>query len=312
MAANVLKIGKVRPTYKGEWQADIPYEVLDWVQYRGLAYQAIQDVPVNREPDVTPAYWAQTGMKGDKGEKGDAGERGPAGVDGKNGQDGVQGPQGVGLKHKWTGSTLAFENPDGTWAAGADLQGPQGVQGPEGPVGKQGVAGPAGVQGPQGPQGLQGAQGVAGTTPPLNNTVTSTSTTEAATANAAKVAYDRGTAGVNAAATAKERAENAFYPAYGTATKSGTTLTLDLSTGLIFIHTFVGVTTIQFSNQPLNRNALVVLKLTNAGNYAVTWPPIVKWPMGVAPKLTANGVDEVNILLLHNGTATGMCLSDVR
>lgn len=151
-----MQIGKVRPTYKGEWDAGQAYETLDWVLYRGIAYQAIKDVPVNREPDVATDYWAATGMKGDKGDKGETGERGPAGVDGK---DGTQGPQGTAPEHKWAGTTLAFQNPDGSWADPVDLIGAQGVQGPEGPIGKQGIQGPVGPQGPAGPQGEAGPKG---------------------------------------------------------------------------------------------------------------------------------------------------------
>lgn len=194
---SVLKIGKVRPTYKGDWNAEVAYEPLDWVLYRGVAYQALGDVPVNREPDVNPDYWVQTGMKGDKGDKGEPGERGPAGVDGRDGAEGAQGAMGPMPGHQWDGGKLAFQNPDGTFAAPVDLQGPQGVQGPEGPVGPQGIPGPAGAQGPAGPQGVKGDTGA---TPALNNTVTSTSTTQAATANAVKTAYDKAVEAFNKAA----------------------------------------------------------------------------------------------------------------
>jgi phage-related tail fiber protein len=47
----------------------------------------------------------------------------------------------------------------------------------------------------------------------LNDTTTSTSKTQAATANAVKVAYDRGSAGVSAAATAQAKADAAETPA---------------------------------------------------------------------------------------------------
>ena len=175
-----MQIGKVRPTYKGEWDAGQAYETLDWVLYRGIAYQAIKDVPINREPDAATDYWVATGMKGDKGDKGETGERGPAGVDGKDGAPGIQGPkgdkgnqgiqgpkgdtgatgpqgpQGTAPEHKWAGTKLAFQNPDGSWADPVNLIGAQGVQGPEGPIGKQGPVGP---QGPAGPQGVAGPKG---------------------------------------------------------------------------------------------------------------------------------------------------------
>ena len=181
--SNIMQIGKVRPTYKGEWDAGQAYETLDWVLYRGIAYQAIKDVPINREPDAATDYWVATGMKGDKGDKGETGERGPAGVDGKDGAPGIQGPkgdkgnqgiqgpkgdtgatgpqgpQGTAPEHKWAGTKLAFQNPDGSWADPVNLIGAQGVQGPEGPIGKQGIQGPVGPQGPAGPQGVAGPKG---------------------------------------------------------------------------------------------------------------------------------------------------------
>ena len=181
--SNIMQIGKVRPTYKGEWDVGQAYETLDWVLYRGIAYQAIKDVPVNREPDAATDYWVATGMKGDKGDKGETGERGPAGVDGKDGAPGIQGPkgdkgeqgiqgpkgdtgatgpqgpQGTAPEHKWAGTKLAFQNPDGSWADPVNLIGAQGVQGPEGPTGPQGIQGPAGAQGPAGPQGAAGPKG---------------------------------------------------------------------------------------------------------------------------------------------------------
>ena len=139
-----MQIGKVRPTYKGEWDAGQAYETLDWVLYRGIAYQAIKDVPINREPDAATDYWVATGMKGDKGDKGETGERGPAGVDGKDGAPGIQGPkgdkgnqgiqgpkgdtgatgpqgpQGTAPEHKWAGTKLAFQNPDGVMVLSTD------------------------------------------------------------------------------------------------------------------------------------------------------------------------------------------------
>ena len=132
---------------------------------------------------ISTDYWVATGMKGDKGDKGETGERGPAGVDGKDGAPGIQGPkgdkgnqgiqgpkgdtgatgpqgpQGTAPEHKWAGTKLAFQNPDGSWADPVNLIGAQGVQGPEGPIGKQGIQGPVGPQGPAGPQGVAGPKG---------------------------------------------------------------------------------------------------------------------------------------------------------
>lgn len=148
--SNIMQIGKVRPTYKGEWDAGQAYETLDWVLYRGIAYQAIKDVPINREPDVATDYWVATGMKGDKGRqrrdrrtgtcwrgrqgrgsriqgpKGDKGNQGIQGPKGDTGATGPQGPQGTAPEHKWAGTKLAFQNPDGSWADPVNLIGAPG------------------------------------------------------------------------------------------------------------------------------------------------------------------------------------------
>lgn len=223
----IIKIGRVRPVYAGDWEAARTYEPLEWVLYRGVAYQAITDVPANREPDVNPAYWAQTGMKGDKGDAGPQGDRGPAGADGRDGAQGMQGPagsqgpqgiqgpqgdpgaqgpqgpQGVGPKHRWKGATLAFENPDGTWSDPVDLTGPQGVQGPEGPIGPQGIQGPEGPQGPAGPEGRQGPKGETGQSTPLSDSTSSPQTQVAASSLAVKTAYDAAKAAQTTADAAK-------------------------------------------------------------------------------------------------------------
>ena len=218
--AKTFVIGKVRPSFTGEWVTTKEYQALDMVSYRGEAYMAQKDVPANREPDVTPDYWVKVGGKGDTGPKGDPGPQGVGGRDGApgiqgvkgeqgeqgiqgiqgptgpNGAPGIQGPRGVGPKHRWEGTTLTFENPDGTWSDPADLKGPQGIQGPEGPIGPQGVRGPVG---PQGPRGEIGPQGVPGPLPALSSSVSSTSGITAASSYAVKQAYDKGVEALNKA-----------------------------------------------------------------------------------------------------------------
>ena len=72
------------------------------------------------------------------------------------------------LEHRWEGTQLTLQNPDGTWGEWVNLQGSQGIRGPEGPqgsAGPQGIAGPVGSKGSQGetgPMGPQGLQGIAG------------------------------------------------------------------------------------------------------------------------------------------------------
>lgn len=91
--------------------------------------QAIEDIEL-LEPE-----------KGEKGDKGDKGDKGKDGIDGKDGRDGIDGLNGTdgidGLdgkdgekgdkgdipKHLWKGTSLAFENPDGTFGPLVNLQG---------------------------------------------------------------------------------------------------------------------------------------------------------------------------------------------
>lgn len=210
--AKTFVVGKVRPSFVGGWESTRTYQALDMVSYRGEAYMAQQDVPLNHEPDVSAEYWVKVGGKGDqgvigpagpqgtagrdgapgiqgiKGEKGDQGVQGIQGPAGPNGAPGIQGPRGVGPKHRWAGTTLVFENPDGTWSTPTDLKGPQGIQGPEGPIGPQGIQGPVGKQGPR---GEIGPRGPAGPLPALSSSITSNSTVTAANSYAVKQVYDR-------------------------------------------------------------------------------------------------------------------------
>jgi hypothetical protein len=95
--------------------------------------QAIEDIEL-----IEP----QKGEKGDKGDKGDTGSNGlngkdgVNGIDGKDGLDGLDGQNGaVGERgekgdkpdHKWEGTKLAFEKPDGTFGEAVELRGNDGA-----------------------------------------------------------------------------------------------------------------------------------------------------------------------------------------
>ncbi|MFA6125472.1 hypothetical protein [Sphingomonas sp.] len=73
------------------------------------------------------------GAKGDKGDTGAAGVDGSAGLDGavgpkgdagEKGEPGPVGPVGPKPKHKWEGTKLFIEQPDGSWGKPVDLKGP--------------------------------------------------------------------------------------------------------------------------------------------------------------------------------------------
>lgn len=61
-----------------------------------------------------------------QGPKGDQGIQGPKG---DTGATGPQGPAGPAPQHAWSGTSLRFQNPDGTWGSYVDLQGPAGSSG---------------------------------------------------------------------------------------------------------------------------------------------------------------------------------------
>ena len=107
----------------------------------------------------------------------------------------MQGVKGDMPAHKWNGTKLSFQGPDGEYGAEVDLVGPQGPQGEQGIQGIQGVKGDTGAQGPQGDPGPQGPA------VPLSDSVTSTSHTDAASSYAVKQAYDKGNSALTKANT---------------------------------------------------------------------------------------------------------------
>jgi len=164
-----LNIGRVRPVWKGAWNNSTAYQALDAINYQGASYIALLDVSAGVAP-TNQTYWQ---LMAEKGQKGDTGASGANGQDGATGSQGIQGPQGIqgetgaAPEHRWgNGSTqptsaLSFQNPDGSWGAYADLQGPQGTQGPQGNQGPQGAQGVKGETGATGSQGIQGETGPA-------------------------------------------------------------------------------------------------------------------------------------------------------
>lgn len=74
------------------------------------------------------------GKDGKDGTDGKDGKRGPAGKNGKDGVDGKDGERGPMPNHRWRGTKLQFEKPDGAWGKAVDLQGPAGKNGSSGGV----------------------------------------------------------------------------------------------------------------------------------------------------------------------------------
>lgn len=131
----------------------------------------------------------------------------------------------------------------------------------------------------------------------LNDTVTSTSTTQAPTANAVKMAYDK--------------ANSALPKAGGTLTGavvekisalSGTSVALDLKTSNNFTHTATANTTFTVAANTGTSFQLGTLVLTNAGNYTITWPESFKWADNTPPTLNESGVDVITFFTVDGGT----------
>lgn len=82
---------------------------------------------------------------------------------------------------------------------------------------------------------------------------------------------------------------------------SGNPVNLDCSVAQVITASLTGVTTFAFTSVPAGVSG-VILKLTNGGSAAITWPASVKWPSGAAPSLTIAGVDLIAFLTFDGGT----------
>ena len=167
MTTQRINIGRVRPVYRGAWNAVETYSYLNLVSHNRQIWQmvgsdyAVGDEPVeNGETGISlSGRWLLAGAKGADGTDGADGAKGEKGEQGIQGPAGIQGATGSAPAHRWDGTKLQFDNPDGTAGEFVDLQGPQGVQGEQGPIGPQGETGPEGPTGPTGPQGPKGDKG---------------------------------------------------------------------------------------------------------------------------------------------------------
>jgi hypothetical protein len=74
-------------------------------------------------------------------------------------------------------------------------------------------------------------------------------------------------------------------------------VTFDLSVAQCYTFTLAGPLTVAFSNWPAGSVvSAVMFKMTNAGNYAITWPvasPQTRWSNATTPVWTTSGTDRV-------------------
>lgn len=81
-----------------------------------------------------------------------------------------------------------------------------------------------------------------------------------------------------------------------------TTGAIDVSQSNYFVCNCTGATTFSFSNVPTDADVVsLVLQLHNAGSYAMTFPPEVKWGGGAAPAFTVGASDLVGFITLDRG-----------
>jgi hypothetical protein len=94
------------------------------------------------------------------------------------------------------------------------------------------------------------------------------------------------------------------YAVEGSAVGStGATRTFDLSVANFFSATLDQACTFTFSNPPASGDfGAFVLELTNGGAFAITYPASVDFVGGVAPTLTASGVDQLVFTTRDGGT----------
>ena len=96
---NSVQLGRVVPSYLGDWDSSKTYSKLDTVTYNNASYIAVKDVPAGVVPTTDTNSWRVTsrggiGPKGDTGPQGPQGIQGPQGPQGPTGATGPQGPKG--------------------------------------------------------------------------------------------------------------------------------------------------------------------------------------------------------------------------
>lgn len=95
----------------------------------------------------------------------------------------------------------------------------------------------------------------------------------------------------------------------------GGTQDIDLDLGRSVSGTVdTSTTTFTFSNPKATGNEdIFTLRLTNGGSQTINWPASVDWVGGIAPTLTASGVDELTFKTIDGGTIwVGLVALDVK
>ena len=79
-----------------------------------------------------------------------------------------------------------------------------------------------------------------------------------------------------------------------------TTENIDCSEGNYFKQLVNSDITYTFTNVPVGA-FVMVLEVTNGGDYIISWPLTVKWANATAPTLTSGGVDVLTFITYDSG-----------
>lgn len=135
----------------------------------------------------------------------------------------------------------------------------------------------------------------------LNNTVTSTSTTDAATANAVKTAYDVAVAASGVAGAALPASGGTMNGSFASNVVAVSALNIDCATGNYFTKTISGDSTFTVSNVPASGSAYgFTLKVVQTSG-TITWFSGVTWPRGIASPATTTGKTHMFMFVTDDG-----------
>lgn len=121
------------------------------------------------------------------------------------------------------------------------------------------------------------------------DSVSSTSTTTAASPNSVRTTYLLADGANTLASSAVQKATPAqLFQSLGTISGA---VSVNGASGLHVLATVNGNTTWTFPSPSATEAMALTLELTNGGAYTMTWPSGTRWSGGVAPTLTASGTD---------------------
>jgi len=78
--------------------------------------------------------------------------------------------------------------------------------------------------------------------------------------------------------------------------------TIDLNNQVSFWYTLTGNTTFSFNNGDAGRSYIFVIQ---PGDYTVTLPSTIKWPSGILPTFTTDGIDILSIFYISETVQLG-------